>query len=335
MQGGVVLRRFMRILLVAAVALLVAGCGLTANPFARDGVGTTLETPNIADTAALQTEYVRLICEAADLRPCDPGPAAAADWGVFVQAGMNDIDERCDKYLAWLDARRRDAAPALKQISDLSRAATGIMLPAGASKDAITIVGLAFGLATDTFTNVNSRLLFEINQSTVQTVVLRRQNEYRLGLPRLINNRPAAMHALRSYLRLCMPFTIETEIKTTVTLFERGGSRIDPLVTPRTVQAQVIRSPTVPLPPPRRAPVVNDGELRIGTVEKKLTGPQIKALKKIACIKPADERFTLATRNAILAFLRDKIGKDPAAPDMITPTDAANMRNAPASAGGC
>ena len=162
MQGGVVLRRFMRILLVAAVALLVAGCGLTANPFARDGVGTTLETPNIADTAALQTEYVRLICEAADLRPCDPGPAAAADWGVFVQAGMNDIDERCDKYLAWLDARRRDAAPALKQISDLSRAATGIMLPAGASKDAITIVGLAFGLATDTFTNVNSRLLFEI-----------------------------------------------------------------------------------------------------------------------------------------------------------------------------
>ena len=43
----------------------------------------------------------------------------------------------------------------------------------------MNIVGIAFGLAANTFTNVNSRLLLEVNQATVQSVVHKGQEEFR------------------------------------------------------------------------------------------------------------------------------------------------------------
>ena len=75
----------------------------------------------------------------------------------------------------------------------------------------------------------------------MQSVVLTRQQKYRETLPVVIDNRPAAIYALRQYLRLCMPMTIETQINTTVKLFERGGTAAlehaadHPMVDARTV----------------------------------------------------------------------------------------------------
>jgi hypothetical protein len=80
------------------------------------------------------------------------------------------------------------------------------MRVAGVGANPITLAGLAFGLASNTFTNVNSRLLLEVDKTTVQTLVLRRRNDYRTGLQLVsIENRPAAVHALRSYLNICTP----------------------------------------------------------------------------------------------------------------------------------
>ncbi len=62
-----------------------------------------------------------------------------------------------------------------------------------------------------------------------------------------IDNRPAAIYALRQYLRLCMPMTIETQINTTVKLFERGGTvalgqaASRPMIDARTVETAVTR----------------------------------------------------------------------------------------------
>jgi DNA-binding beta-propeller fold protein YncE len=89
--------------------------------------------------------------------------------------------------------------------------------PLGVGVNPITIVGIAFGLASDTFMNVRSRLLLEVDKSTVETVVINGQNRYRMGLTRVvIDTRVAAVYALRSYLRICTPFTIENQINTTV-----------------------------------------------------------------------------------------------------------------------
>jgi hypothetical protein len=97
---------------------------------------------------------------------------------------------------------------------------------------------LAFGLAANTFTNVNSRLLLEVDKTTVQTLVLRRRNEFRLDVSRKnITDRPTAVHALRLYLTICTPFTIETDINSTVTVFQQAGARAlevkEPLVSIR------------------------------------------------------------------------------------------------------
>jgi hypothetical protein len=161
---------------------------------------------------------------------------------------LNDIDRRCDAYLTWLDNKRRWVGPFHQQILDTQTATTAIMAATLVDPTkAIAVVGAAFGFAAHSFTNFNNRFLFEVEKSTVQSVVLTRQQQYRQGLPAVINNRPAAIYALRQYLRLCMPMTIETQINTTVKLFERAGpqalsqARARPMIDPKTVQSANIR----------------------------------------------------------------------------------------------
>lgn len=58
----------------------------------------------------------------------------------------------------------------------------------------------------------------------MQSIVPGGQNTFRDQIRRqLIDSRPAAVYALRPYLRTCMPFTPQTQINNTIVLFERGG----------------------------------------------------------------------------------------------------------------
>src|SRR5262249_13799547 len=140
---------------------------------------------------------------------------------------------------AWLDDKKRSAAPILKQLSAMSAATQAIMNAAEAGPKSITLVGIAFGLAADTFLNVQSRLLQEINHSTVQSVVLGNQNDFREhALTIVVDNKPAALYLLRNYLRICMPFSIEMSINNTLTVFHRAGPAAlgsSPLITPAPV----------------------------------------------------------------------------------------------------
>jgi len=169
---------------------------------------------------------------------------------------MNDIDQRCDAYLAWLDNARRAHAPTIKEFGDAQSATTIIMQQAGMSAAPIAIAAAAFNFATNTYTNVTSRLVLELNRSTVQAVVLGRQRTYREGLfgtdtsgrKIMITSRPQAIFALRSYLRFCMPMTIETEVNSTVATFERGGAEAlatsTPMITPETVAQPTLLTPS-------------------------------------------------------------------------------------------
>ncbi|NKK77699.1 hypothetical protein GFL51_09370 [Rhizobium leguminosarum bv. viciae] len=139
---------------------------------------------------------------------------------------MNDIDNRCDGYLAWLDSRRRWNGPIQKQIADTGTATALIMTATGAGNAAIGVVAAAFGLARNSFDSSQSRLLMEVNHSTVQTIVLANQDRFRKQLQGIsVDSQPAAIYVLRQYLRLCMPYTIENEINTTITTYQLGGTR--------------------------------------------------------------------------------------------------------------
>jgi hypothetical protein len=65
-------------------------------------------------------------------------------------------------------------------------------------------------------------------QDDVQTLVLRRRADYRLQLRGVrVQNKPAVVHALRSYLNICPPFTIETDINSTIAVQQAGPSGLD------------------------------------------------------------------------------------------------------------
>lgn len=244
-------------------ALLAGGCDTLDGRYTREGVGVELYTAEAAAAAQLQDVYVGYICQQAGLGFSGEGatlvcqlPPVSPDWGVFVQAGLNDIDRRCDAYLTWLDNRRRWIGPIHQQILDSEGATLAIIAATVADPTkAIAVVAAAFGFASHSFTNFNSRFLFEVEKSTVQTVVLTRQQNYRNDLATVrVDNRPAAIYALRQYLRLCMPMTIETQINTTVKLFERGGvaalveSKANPMVNAKTVRTATVQKITFVAP---------------------------------------------------------------------------------------
>jgi len=224
-NGAGEMHSIVKALACTGVLLSVAGCDAMDRIYSRQGVGVDLYATEGVATAQAQDDYFAKICEQAGVY-CAPN-SGPATWSAVVRAGMNDIDERCDGYLIWLDNIRRSQAPITKQILDTATATALIMQATGASAGSMAIVAAAFGLASSSFTNVSSRLILEVPHSTVQAIVLSRQKAYRDDLfgnpPVLIPNRPAAVYALRSYLRLCMPITIEMEINNTIATFERGG----------------------------------------------------------------------------------------------------------------
>ena len=262
-----VVPRFIALLVVCVgVALTTAGC----NPFLdynyySQGIGTNVYSSAIGAETQAQDVYLNALCEQAGLQSgiyvegqysCLLA-VRAGDWNTIVQSGFNDIDQRCDGYLAWLDEQRRLRAPILNEINTIQVAAQNIMGLAAASVKSINIVGLAFGFASNTFTNIQSGLLLEIDKSTVETVVIQGQNNYRNDLYTqhvIIANRAAAIYALRSYLRICTPYTIANQINTTVTLFHSGAGPSQPLIDPNVVRstgpiftpASVVQAPVRP-----------------------------------------------------------------------------------------
>jgi hypothetical protein len=214
------MRRVIGFVACAIAALSVAGCDpVTERRYINEGAGVDLYAPDRATQIELQNQYIFFIC----------GPENSvchSNWATFVQAGMNDIDARCDGFLTWLDARRRDREPVIAEISAINTAVHAIMTVTGSSPKSLDIVTAVFGLASATYNNWNSRLLISVNQSTIQDVVYTSQGEFREKTKNWpVPDQPTAIYLLRNYLRLCMPTTIEAAINTTTTLVQRGAPR--------------------------------------------------------------------------------------------------------------
>lgn len=315
------------LILCGGIALAVAGCSNADKHYFKEGVGANLYaegaipiTEDATSRTELQRQYVEAICKQAGLftAECGPGSTNPQVWSTFVQAGMNDIDQRCDAYLTWLDNVRRAQPHTLKELADAQTATTIIMERSGINAAPIAIAAAAFGFAIDTFTNVTARLVLEVDRSTVQTLVLSRQKKYREDLfgtassptKVVIANRPAAIFALRSYLRLCMPMTIETEINTLIATFERGGAdalKKDGMISAGTVGVSTIIDVNKPTPkgPKPSAPPPD----RKGPIEGPLPKKAIIGYQDALCVVPADGKLGPTTRAAISEYL--KMHKEP------------------------
>ena len=248
------MRRIVAVMAFVAMALLAAGCNyVTDEKYFREGAGVDLYTSDAANQIELQNQYIAYVCEQAGLAPAGSTCGGTLDpriWMLFVQAGMNDIDQRCDAYLTWLDAERRNRAPVLAEIASIGGATSGIMTVGGAGPKALGIAAAAFALASDTYSHWNSRLLLAVEQSTVQEIVYSRQQDLRSEISAagfVVPDQAYAIYLLRKYLRLCMPITIEADINTSTKLVLRGApmaALASPVAVP-VAPALVIRQPTV------------------------------------------------------------------------------------------
>lgn len=207
--------------IIGSVFIATACMPWEENRLIEKGIGTNLHTPDIAQQSRLLDQYLRFMCvEAgfASLSPegeplCNVNELTPRQWTVLVRAGFNDVDRRCDSYLAWLNSKRRSNQAISTQLNQLGTATAAIMSIAGASRDPISLAAVAFGLAADTFNNFYSRLLLEVESSTVELIVSKNRQEFRKDLNNtMVHFRPDALHILRSYLLICTPHVIENNI---------------------------------------------------------------------------------------------------------------------------
>ena len=214
------------IALFLSLAVFVSACQSPGNGYLMNGIGAELPARDIESATTLQRKYFNHLCIQAGLGSdgCAFDAFNGQGWTLVVQQGMNDIDRRCDAYLEWLDNQKRSKAPLLSQVNtikDVTIAVMGFIDP-GSSK-AIQIVGQAFGLLTRSIENYHSRLLLEIELSTINSVVLRAMGDFRQNFGRRsVASKPEAEYVLREYLRRCLPFAIETQINDLSTLGSRG-----------------------------------------------------------------------------------------------------------------
>jgi len=260
------MRRLAQALVCVFAAAAVAGCNpINDKRYMDEGAGVELGYSSIADATARQDVYVREICKQAGFSMPESSDRTVScldrsGWNEFVMAGIVDIKGRCDNYLTWLDSRRRDRAPVLKELLAVTGATNSILTASGADTTTLGIVSAAMALAGATYENWNSRLLLAINQSTVVDIVYSRQQQFMDSLRnKNFDSRPAALYVLRDYLRLCMPTTIEADINTSITLVQRGSlsdARERPIV-----PLAGVPSAAQYLPPPRAVSVTVDNPL--------------------------------------------------------------------------
>ncbi|MDQ2634392.1 MAG: hypothetical protein M3Y78_11725 [Pseudomonadota bacterium] len=312
--------RYPTLLVLLLLSVVSTACNVRDDyRFAYGGIGTELHTGGIAERYHVGEMYFGYLCGKANLPVvdgasvgglpvCSYGEFFEQDWNRMVQAGLNDIDARCDAYLAWQDERKRLGPARVAQLNTTSQFVQAIIGVYEPTSLAIRVVSHAFGFATASFENYNQRLLYQIDTSTLQSLVITRQQTFRTQLVKQgisFNGKPSVEHGLRSYLRICMPMTIETEINNVLTVFDRTGEGPPQnLVTVGTSQAAV-RSSRGPLvatdPGPRTIRSRTGIEGGVSETEKRGDDPQARAVQRALCL-PADGKFGPATRTGIRIF---------------------------------
>jgi hypothetical protein len=319
------------------VAIGVAGCNVLEGQYFRQGIGTDLSSGDIVSATELQNVYLDHLCRqtlpfvGAGVRSCSNEQIPPQAWPLIVQAGMNDIDQRCDAYLAWLDQKKRENAAVLTEISAIRVAVDAITNPSithGVGPRTLAAIAAAFGFATDTLSNINS-LLLTADHTTVQTVVFTNRHDFRESAAKLqIDNKPMAVHTLRSYLTICMPMTISAKINSTVTVFQQMGAgavNARPLVAPPTRTSSVIVNPTRPLPAPPPPPPPRDDAFNSTERAMYVLPRDIPNIQAALCVSgenglgPHKSRTRLAIRDYLLG--RQLFSEVKATDESVTITD--------------
>ncbi|NBB49800.1 hypothetical protein GVN24_16110 [Rhizobium sp. CRIBSB] len=292
--------------------LALQGCQASDALYLKNGPGVELPAADIEYAASAQNRYFTYLCQQSGLpTPCRLPVYDPVTWTLIVHQGMNDIDRRCDSYLQWLDDKKRSRGPVLAQISDTSTATAAIMAAVEPrSTLPLQIVAQSFNLLSRTIANYHSRLLYEIESSTINSVVIRSRYDFRKAIEqKSFSNRPDAEYALREYMRRCLPFAIETQINDLSTLGSRGikPNEMNTIYQPP-VSGAVVGQALLGSVPSEGAkayvspskPIENKASGLLTSDERAMLPGQPATIQRALCVSPDNGFFGSVTRSAIL-----------------------------------
>lgn len=144
---------------------------------------------------------------------------SAVDWYEVAVAGFGYVDEQCSQYLADLYRIRRGRDHIKNQLAAVGTTTNTILGVTSAGKVAIAATAAAFGLASQMTENASAAFLYSMDPSDIDGLLRNQMHAYREGVAAkraTYTSSNIAMEAVRGYLNLCLPVSIEAQIKATV-----------------------------------------------------------------------------------------------------------------------
>jgi hypothetical protein len=207
------------------LAALLSGCvGLRPDPMLRTGPGVDFDSKEVQAFRENQDQVLAELYVSAGLAKNAP-PSGAEDWGKVISAGMDYADQRCEAYMNALFRLNRDKNTAVSQLGLVGTATAGILAAASAAAKEVAVTAILFGLGASSIENYSSNLLYDLEPSSVRSLVRGLQLGYRENLPTTYSTRPAAISVIRGYAVLCMPANIEAEVNLAVKKAKPDASR--------------------------------------------------------------------------------------------------------------
>lgn len=308
-----------------SIAASLAGCNELG---LRKGPAPILDVASVQTAATNQTTVLYALAQDAGY----PHPELGGiDWYRIAEAGFNYVDDQCSAYfdtIFFLDRERSQLKSGLAAASSTTAAILGVT---SASTLSLSVVASAFGFASAATDILAGTYLYSLPPATTQGLVNKLQAAYRDAAANVkseISTPTAAYHHIQSYLALCLPPTIETEVVKTVnaagaqvvvgpsrTTFSVGSVAAP---TPTAPKGRFVTGQNPPPPPPPEVRVVSACGPGVcqGRFEMGLNKKRTIELQSIAGISPADGKFTSNTRDKILEFLGDNHLKDPNSPNI-------------------
>lgn len=202
-----------RYLLALLLVVNLTGCATYRNTSqVQDGPGLEFKAADLKTFRANQDELIKELYALAGTG----NPPHNGQWQDVIQAGMDFADSRCEAYMHALFRLNRDKKTVIAQTSLLGTATAGLMAAAKSAAQDVAAVAVLFGLTSSTVDNLTNNLLYELDPSSVRTLVKSLQAKFRSGLTEGYDSRPAAMRVIRAYAVLCVPANIEAEVNLAV-----------------------------------------------------------------------------------------------------------------------
>jgi hypothetical protein len=224
------MRTFTATVLVAVITLL-SGCAMhEMHRLITNGPEADFQAGAVQTYRENQDKVLQDLYASAGLHGKEPSDADG--WDRVIKAGMDYADVRCEEYLHALFRLNRVRRTTVSQLGLLGGATAGVLGAVEAAAKEIALVAIAFGLAASTVDNLSSGVLYELEPSSVRTIVKGLQVAYRSNIGSYAT-RPAAVAAIRGYAVLCVPANIEAEVNLALKKAQpqvKPGSNGDPPV---------------------------------------------------------------------------------------------------------